>query len=107
MNHNRSGHSSKNALSFLQHVPECALPTRSSKKQTREGGEPMTRNTIAIAVEIAILLGVLFAVEWLAHVLTSTRDMFLPAALILAIYVALRMAISARARRASDTSRSN
>jgi hypothetical protein len=67
----------------------------------------MTRNKIAIAVEIAVLLGVLAAVEWLAHVLTDTRNMFLPAMLILAIYVALRIAISARTRRASDTARSN
>ncbi len=33
----------------------------------------------AVAVEIAVLLTVLVVVEWLEHVLTNTRDMFVPA----------------------------
>ena len=68
----------------------------------------MTFNKITIALEIAVLLGVLFAVEWLSHVLTNTQNMFVPAVLTLGIYVVLRMAISAgRTRRASKTRPSN
>jgi len=67
----------------------------------------MTRSKMAIVLEIAVLIGVLIAVEWLAHGLTNTRDMFVPAVLILAIYVAVRIAIAARTRRAGDASRSH
>jgi hypothetical protein len=63
---------------------------------------------MTIAVEIAVLLGILVAVEWLAHVLTNTQNMFVPAVLTLGIYVVLRMAISAaRTRGASKTPTSN
>jgi len=43
----------------------------------------MTSNKMTIAVEIAVLLGILVAVEWLAHVLTNTQNMFVPAVLTL------------------------
>jgi hypothetical protein len=48
-------------------------------------GEPMAFNKTGIAFEIAALLVFLVVVEWLAHVLTNTRDMFVPATLILGI----------------------
>jgi hypothetical protein len=64
----------------------------------------MTLNKTTIALEIAALLVLLVAVEWLAHVLTNTRNMFVPAVLTLGIYLGLRIAIFARrTRRASDT----
>ena len=67
----------------------------------------MTLNKTTIALEIAVLLVFIVAVEWLAHVLTNTRKMFVPAVLTLGIYVVLRMAIARRTRRASDTTTSN
>jgi hypothetical protein len=68
----------------------------------------MTLNKTTMALEIVVLLGILVAVEWLAHVLTDTRNMFVPAVLTLGIYIALRIAISAgRTRRASDTTTSH
>ena len=64
----------------------------------------MTLNKTAIALEIVVLLGILVAVEWLAHVLTDTRNMFVPAVLTWGIYTVLRVAISARnTRRARKT----
>jgi hypothetical protein len=64
----------------------------------------MTLNKTAIALEIVVLLGILVAVEWLAHVLTDTRNMFVPAVLTWGIYIVLRVAISARnTRRARKT----
>ena len=65
----------------------------------------LTKTTVA--VEIAVLLTILVAVEWLAHVLTNTRDMFVPAVLTLGVYVGLRTAVSARKRRAGDIRNSN
>lgn len=65
----------------------------------------LTKTTIA--VEIAVLLSILVLVEWLAHVLTNTRDMFVPAVLTLGVYVGLRTAISARRRRAGNIQNSN
>jgi len=60
--------------------------------------------TTTIAIETVVLLGVLAAVEWLAHIFTNTPNMFAPAALILGIYVVVRLVVSAsRTRRASDT----
>ena len=41
----------------------------------------------AVAVEIAVLLSILVVIEWLAHVLTNTRDMFVPAVLALGVYL--------------------
>jgi len=68
----------------------------------------MTPNKTTIALEFAVLLVVLVAVEWLAHVLTDTRSMFVPAVVTLGIYLVLRMAIFPRRRgRASDTTTSN
>ena len=64
----------------------------------------MTKTTVA--VEIAVLLTVLVVVEWLEHVLTNTRDMFVPAVLVLGIYAVVRTVISARNRRANETGRS-
>ena len=62
----------------------------------------MTLNKTTTALEIVVLFGILFAVEWLAHILTDTRNMFLPAAVILGIYMVLRMVISGgRTRRAT------
>jgi len=69
---------------------------------------PMALNKTTIVLEIAVLLGILIAVEWLAHVLTDTRNMFVPAVLFLGIYLVVRIAISAgRARRAGKTPTSN
>jgi hypothetical protein len=68
----------------------------------------MTLNKASIALEIAVLLVFLVAVEWLAHVLTNTGNMFVPAVLTLGIYVAVRIALVARrTRRAGDTSTSH
>jgi hypothetical protein len=67
----------------------------------------MTFNKSTVALEIAVLLGVVVAVEWLAHVLTSTQNMFLPAVLTLGIYVVLRVAISGGRSRASKPPTSN
>ena len=64
----------------------------------------MTKTTVA--VEIAVLLTVLVVVEWLEHVLTNTRDMFVPAVLVLGVYAVVRTVISARNRRANDLGRS-
>ena len=67
----------------------------------------MTLNKTTIALEIAVLLVFLAAVEWLAHVLTNTRNMFVPAVLTFGIYLVLRMTIFARrTRRGSDTTSS-
>jgi hypothetical protein len=64
----------------------------------------MTLNKTTIALEIVALLGILFAVEWLAHVLTDTRNMFVPAVLTWGIYIVLRVAISVgNTRRARKT----
>ena len=68
----------------------------------------MTFNKTTIALEIVVLLGILVAVEWLAHVLTNTPNMFVPAVVTLGIYVGLRMAISAaRPRRPGKAPTSN
>jgi hypothetical protein len=50
----------------------------------------------AFAVEVAVLLAILVVVEWVAHVLTNTRGMFVPAVLTLAVYFGVRTAISLR-----------
>ena len=64
----------------------------------------MTLNKTAIALEIVVLLCILVAVEWLAHVLTDTRNMFVPAVLTWGIYIVLRVAISVgNTRRARKT----
>jgi hypothetical protein len=64
----------------------------------------MTLKTTTVAIEAVVLLGIFVAVEWLAHVFTSTRNMFAPAVLFGGIYVVLRIVISARkARHAGDT----
>ena len=68
----------------------------------------MTPNKTTIALEIVVLLGILAAVEWLAHVLTGTRNMFVPALLVFGTYIVLRIAISAgRTRRDRKTPASN
>jgi len=68
----------------------------------------MRFNKTTIALEILVLLGIFVAVEWLAHVLTNTQDMFVPAVLTLGIYVVIRMVISAgRTRRGGKTPTSN
>ena len=59
------------------------------------------------AVEIAALLLVLVLVEWLAHVLTNTRDMFVPALLTLGVYLGVRTVISAKNRRARESGNSD
>jgi hypothetical protein len=61
----------------------------------------------AVAVEIAVLLSILVVIEWLAHVLTSTRDMFVPAVLALGVYLVVRTAFSAKKRRAGESRNSN
>jgi hypothetical protein len=60
-----------------------------------------------VAVEIAALLIVLVVVEWLAHVLTNTRDMFAPAVLTLGVYLAVRTAISVKRRRTGESRNAN
>jgi hypothetical protein len=52
----------------------------------------------ALAVEIVVVLGLFVGVEWLAHVLTNTRENFVFALLFGGVYLALRVAISARKR---------
>jgi hypothetical protein len=52
----------------------------------------MTLNNTTIALDILVLLGILVSVEWIAHVLTDTRNMFVPAVPTLGIDVVLRMA---------------
>jgi hypothetical protein len=56
-----------------------------------------------VAVEIAVLLSILVVMEWLAHVLTNTRNMFVPAVLVLAGYLVVRTAFSAKKRRAGES----
>jgi hypothetical protein len=65
----------------------------------------MALNQTRIALEIAVLLGVLLVVEWLAHALTDTRNMFVAAVLTLGIYIALRVAFSAQRIRRAATAR--
>jgi hypothetical protein len=60
-----------------------------------------------VAVEIAVLLGILVAIEWLAHALTNTSDMFVPAVLTLVVYLVVRTAFSAKKRRAGESRNSN
>ena len=60
-----------------------------------------------VAVEIAVLLSILVVIEWLAHVLTNTRDMFVPAVLALGAYLVVRTAFSAKKRRAGESRNSN
>jgi hypothetical protein len=60
----------------------------------------------AVAVEIAVLLTILVVVEWVAHVLTNTRGMFIPAVLTLTAYLGVRMAVSLRKRRTGVTQES-
>jgi hypothetical protein len=68
----------------------------------------MTFNKTTIALEIAVLFGSLIAIEWLAHALTDTQNMFVPAVLTLGIYIVLRMVISAgRTRHGRKTSTSH
>ncbi len=55
-----------------------------------------------VAVEIAILLSILVVVVWVEHVLTNTRNMFVPAVVTLGIFYGARLAVSARKRRAGD-----
>jgi hypothetical protein len=65
----------------------------------------LTKTTIA--VEIAVLLSIFAVVEWVAHILTSTRNNFVPAVLFLGVYLAVRVGISARKRRAGGIRHSN
>jgi hypothetical protein len=65
----------------------------------------LTKTTVA--VEIAVLFSILVVVAWLAHVLTDTRRMFVPAVLIMGVYLSVRTVISAIRRRANDTRHSN
>jgi hypothetical protein len=60
-----------------------------------------------VAVEIVALLSILVVVEGVAHVLTNTRDMFVPAVLALGVYLGVRTAISAKKRRAGESRHSN
>jgi len=57
----------------------------------------LTKTTLA--VEVVALLSIFAVVEWLEHVLTNTREMFVPAVLTLGVYLVLRTAILARNRR--------
>jgi hypothetical protein len=50
----------------------------------------------ALAVEIAILLGLFVGAEWLASILTDTRENFVVGLLVDGIYLAIRLATSAR-----------
>lgn len=61
----------------------------------------------AVAVEIAVLLSILVVIEWLAHVLTNTRDIFVPAVLALGVYLVVRTVFSAKKRRAGESRNSN
>ncbi len=65
----------------------------------------LTKTTVA--VEIAVLLSILVVVEWLAHVLTDTREMFVPAVLAAGVYLGVRTAISVRKRRAGEIGNSH
>jgi hypothetical protein len=65
----------------------------------------LTKTTVA--VEITVLLIIVVVVEWLEHVLTNTREMFVPAMLTLGVYLGVRAAISARKRRAGEIRDSN
>jgi hypothetical protein len=67
----------------------------------------MTPTKRLVALEIAVLLSILVVVEWMAHVLTNTRGMFVPALLALGVYLGVRTAISAKRRRADESRHSN
>jgi hypothetical protein len=56
----------------------------------------------ALAVEIVVVLGLFVGVEWLAHVLTNTRENFVFALLSWGVYLAIRVAVSARKRPAGS-----
>jgi hypothetical protein len=60
-----------------------------------------------VAVEIAVLLSILVAIEWLTHVLTNTSDMFVPTVLTLVVYLVVRTAFSVKKRRAGESRNSN
>jgi hypothetical protein len=53
-------------------------------------------------IELAILLCILVAVVWVEHVLTNTSRLFVPAAVILAVYYGIRLAVSGRRRGAGE-----
>jgi len=59
-----------------------------------------TKTTLAI--EIAVLLGVFVGVEWLAAVLTNTKDNFVFALLFWGGYLGIRLATLARKRPAGS-----
>jgi len=56
----------------------------------------MTLNKAKLAIEAVVLLGLFVAIEWLAHSLTNTRRMFVPALVFWAIYLVVRVTIAAR-----------
>ena len=57
----------------------------------------LTKTTLA--VEIVVLLSIFVVVEWLAQILTGSRQNFVSAVLFWGVYLGVRMAISARNRR--------
>jgi hypothetical protein len=54
----------------------------------------MTVNKTTMAIEAVVLLSIVVAVEWLAGVVTNTRNVFVPAVLIMGTYWVLRAVIS-------------
>ena len=60
-----------------------------------------------VAGEIAVLLSILVVVVWVEHVLTNTRNMFVPAVVTLGILYGVRLAVSARKRHADDVRNSH
>jgi hypothetical protein len=63
----------------------------------------MTLNKTTFAIEAMVLLGIFVAVEWLAYVLTNTRNSFSQAVPLWAGYLVVRVVIVAsKARSSSD-----
>jgi hypothetical protein len=52
----------------------------------------MRLTKIALAVEIVVVLGLFVEVEWVAHVLTNTREDYVFALLFWGVYLAIRLA---------------
>ena len=52
----------------------------------------------ALVAEIVVVLGLFVAVEWLASVLTNTRDNLVFGVLFWAVYLAVRLATATRKR---------
>ena len=65
----------------------------------------LTKTTLV--VEIAVLLILFVAVEWLAHIFIGRSGTFVGALLFWMVYLSVRMAISPRTRRTRDTGHSN